>query len=161
MKKTLLAIAVSVFFIPLFAIKPVHRTDRIRADQVLIPINKQGQVVSLADLAVMKVKDYEQLTGRHLNLVQHFAFRAVQHKLQNSINPDGTLNNKRFQKFFHGKVDELSGFHLGGFALGFLLGLIGVLIAYLINDGKKHQRVKWAWIGLIAWVAIVLIFALR
>jgi len=28
-------------------------------------------------------------------------------------------------------------FYIGGFALGFLLGLIGVLIAYLINDDKK------------------------
>jgi hypothetical protein len=41
--------------------------------------------------------------------------------------------------------------------LGFLLGLIGVLIAYLIKDDKKRNRVKWAWLGLLAWVVIWLI----
>ena len=51
-------------------------------------------------------------------------------------------------------ADLTSGFHLGGFALGFLIGPIGVLIAYLIDDDKKRNRVKWAWIGLIAWVVI-------
>ena len=52
-------------------------------------------------------------------------------------------------------------FNLGGFALGFLLGLIGVLIAYLINDDKKSDRVKWAWIGLAAWIVIlILVFIL-
>jgi hypothetical protein len=32
-----------------------------------------------------------------------------------------------------------------------------VLIAYLINDEKHANRVKWAWIGLAVIVVIVLI----
>jgi hypothetical protein len=47
------------------------------------------------------------------------------------------------------------------FALGFLLGLIGLLIAYLINDDYKHNRVKWAWIGfgIVVVLNIILIAA--
>ena len=50
-----------------------------------------------------------------------------------------------------------TGFHAGGFFLGLLLGLIGVLIAYLINDDKHRNRVKWAWIGWGVIVVLVLI----
>ena len=47
---------------------------------------------------------------------------------------------------------------IGGFALGFLLGVIGVLIAYIIENGKNRPLIKWAWIGLAAWVVVWLIF---
>jgi hypothetical protein len=38
-----------------------------------------------------------------------------------------------------------------------LVGLIGVLIAYLKNDDKKDNRVKCACIGFAVWVGILLI----
>ena len=51
--------------------------------------------------------------------------------------------------------------HLGGFALGFFIGLIGVLIAYIIEDDYKRNRVKWAWIGwgvfVVFYVALLVI----
>ncbi len=40
------------------------------------------------------------------------------------------------------------------------MGLIGVLIAYLINDDNKSNRVKWAWIGFGAFVVIYLVILL-
>ena len=85
-------------------------------------------------------------------------FKVAQKKLRHTINGDGTVNEKRAALFAR-EMDGTSGFHLGGFALGFLLLPIGVLIAYLINDDKKANRVKWAWIGLAAgvliWVVVV------
>jgi len=44
--------------------------------------------------------------------------------------------------------------------LGFLLNLVGVLIAYLIKDDYKSNRVKWAWIGLGLNIGLTLILAL-
>ena len=161
MKKILLIATSIAIFLPSFAIKTNFKPAKLRADEVMFPVNKKGDMLSLADLSVIKVKDYEQLSGQHLNFAQSLAFKAAQNKLRNSIDKDGTINNKRFQKLFKRIGDGNTGFHLGGFALGFLLGLIGVLIAYLIKDDKRHARVKWAWIGLIAWVAISLIFLLR
>lgn len=130
---------------------------KINANNVLIPVGKNGEKISLMDLSRMKVKELEAITGNKMKLADKVGFTLAQKQLRNSINADGTINNKKLSKVA-AKADDGSGFHLGGFALGFLLGLIGVLVAYLIKDDKKSARVKWAWIGLAAWVVIWLIF---
>ncbi len=43
----------------------------------------------------------------------------------------------------------------GGFALGFFLGLIGVLIAYLTSDNKDFLRSTW--IGAATWAVLYLL----
>jgi site-specific recombinase len=57
--------------------------------------------------------------------------------------------------------EEEQNFYFGAFALGFLLGLIGVLIAFLVNldSPVRKKKMTSAWIGVLAWVAIVLIFS--
>lgn len=126
------------------------------ASEIFVPIGNTGYKISLQDLSQISVKDFETLSGRHFKLADRLGFKLAQKELRKSINQDGSLNSKKLNKFFQ-KADGETGFHLGGFALGFLLGLIGVLIAYLINDDKKSNRVKWAWIGLGVWVVILLI----
>ena len=140
-----------------FAASTVNKLPPLMAKDILIPIGNTGQKVSLLDLSRMSVKDVESFTGKKMNLVDRLGFLAAQHKLRMSINHDGTLDSKKFEKGLK-KSDVTSGFHLGGFALGFFLTIIGVLIAYLINDDKKAARVKWAWIGfaisLVIWIIV-------
>jgi hypothetical protein len=159
MKKFLgLLIALSLFatsFAKTNIVAP-KKPAKLNASQVLIPIGKNGETISLLDLSRMKVKELEAMTGAKMKLADKLGFSIAQKQLRNSINSDGTINNKKLSKIA-AKADAGSGFHLGGFALGFLLGLIGVLIAYLIKDDKKAARVKWAWLGLAAWLVIVLI----
>jgi hypothetical protein len=135
----------------------------LKADQLFFPVGKNGQKISYAQLATISLADLQALTGKKMGFVQRLNFRMAQKKMQKSITADGTIKNKKIQKFFtkKGGAGE-SGFHLGGFALGFFLWGIGVLIAYLLNDDYKQNRVKWAWIGVAAatvlwvilWIAV-------
>jgi hypothetical protein len=120
----------------------VNLTDPpANAANVFIPIGKTGLKISLLELSEIKVKDFELLTGKDMKFFDKLVFKKAQKQLKQSINDDGTFNQKKLNKFAK-KFEGDSGFHIGGFALGFLLGLIGVLIAYLINDDYKSNRVK-------------------
>jgi len=164
MKRLLLAFSV-VFVLSAYSanssvVTPVTATPVVlSADQMKIPVGN-GNFVSLLQLSKMSVKEYEQLSGKKMGFFNRLSFKAAQKKLSHSINADGTITDKKMLKAFGGSSDGTTGFHLGGFALGFLIGLIGVLIAYLIKDGKKPNRVKWAWIGFAAWIALYLVFFL-
>ena len=126
-----------------------------RATEIYLPIG-QSTTISLMDLSVIKVKDYENLSGKHLNFFQRIAFRAGQRKLRNSIAADGTVTNEKLLKAMS-NGDPSTGFNIGWFALGLILGLIGVLLSYLINGDEdvKRNRHKWAWIGWGVWVIIL------
>ena len=107
-------------------------------------------------LSTIDVKDFGRISGRHLKFLDRLAFKAGQKKLRNSIAKDGTINKKRLTKLM-GEGDHSTGFHLGGFALGFLLPIIGVLLAYAIggNEDVKRNRAKWAWIGFGSFIVAV------
>jgi hypothetical protein len=138
-------------------VTPADKTPApLRATDVRISVGAAGQTVDLKALSTMKAADYEKLSGRKMNLFQRMEFRIAQKRLRRSINSDGTINEKQASMLAR-EMDGTTGFHLGGFALGFLLLPIGVLIAYLINDEKKANRIKWAWIGLAAGVLIWII----
>lgn len=118
------------------------------ANQTYIPVGNNAKI-SLAKLSEIKVKDYEKMSGRHLNFFQRIIFKAGQKKLRNSISAEGTITNKKLLKAMSNGGPSV-GFNLGGFALGFFLNFLGVLIAYLIKTDKDvdRNRRKWAWIGL-------------
>ena len=128
----------------------------LKASDVFLFVSKSGEKISLMDLSRMKASRFEELTGKKLNVFNRLGFKLAQRNLRNAIHSDGTVDSKKFEKFAQ-KADGETGFHLGGFALGFLLGLIGVIIAYVIKDEKKRNRVKWAWIGFGIYVVLYII----
>jgi hypothetical protein len=129
---------------------------KTKATEVFIPIGNTGKKISLMELSTISMDNLQTLTGRKMNFAERVSFKITQKKLRKSITSDGTIENKKLEKLIQKRGGD-TGFHLGGFALGFLLGLIGVLIAYLIHDEHKRNRVKWAWLGLLAWIVIWLI----
>lgn len=135
-----------------------EKPAKLNANQILIPIGKNGEEVSLVDLSRMKVKELEAITGKKMKFADKIGFTIAQKQLRNSISSDGTITNQKLNKVFE-KENGSSYFHLGGFALGFLLSIIGVLIAYLLKGENRHARVKWAWIGFVASLVIWLIVA--
>ena len=54
-------------------------------------------------------------------------------------------------------VNGESTFKIGGFILGFLLGLIGVGLAYIFSNDKDFIRSTWKGLG--AWVILILVLA--
>lgn len=134
--------------------------DAISASSVLLPVGTTGQKISLKKLSEISIQEFETLSGRKLKAIDRLSFKLAQRNLRNSIREDGSLNNKKLEKLAIKIRDGDAGFNAGGFFLGLLVGLIGVLIAYLINDDKKKSRVKWAWIGWGVWLVIFLIAVL-
>jgi len=133
----------------------------LKASEVYVPIGKTGKMISLMDLSKMSVKDFQKYTGKKMSFGDRLMFKAAQKQLRNDINPDGTMNTKKMAKLLSKGKAASVGFNLGGFLLGLFLSLIGVLIAYLISDGLKSSRVRWAWIGalvgLVIWGTVLII----
>lgn len=159
MKKLFLFTSFALLLSISFATSPITAppVKKLNAAEIFLPIGNTGKKISLLDFSKIKKHDLELLTGRKMKFFETIAFKAGQKKLRQSINPDGTIEKKKLAKFFTKRAGGEEGFHAGGFFLGLILGLIGVLIAYLIKDDKKQNRVKWSWIGWGVWVIIVLI----
>ena len=159
MKKILvLFVALTVLFTSFAAV--TVEAPPTKASEIFLPVGKSGQKISLLELSQISVKDFEALSGQKMKFFEKAGFKLAQRDLRKSINEDGTLNNKNLDKLLKKADDGSGGFHLGGFALGFLLGLIGVLVAYLINDDKKRTRVKWAWLGVATILVLYLLLHL-
>ncbi len=132
----------------------------VKASDIMLPVGT-GKFISLQQLADMKATDYERLSGKKMGWLERLEFKLGQKKLRNSINEDGTVNNKKLEKMAANHGDGENGFHLGGFALGFFLGLIGVIIAAVIKDEKRKARLRWALIGWLVFIVIYLILVLH
>ncbi|HEV2832353.1 MAG TPA: hypothetical protein VGW31_10280 [Hanamia sp.] len=154
MKKVIFLFVAFSLFATSFASSGFNALPKNAAD-VYLPMGNNTQI-SLMDLSVIKVKDYQKISGKHLNFFERIAFKAGQRNLRKSISEDGTITNKKLLKAIE-SGDHSTGFHIGGFALGFLLGIIGVLLAYVIggDEDVKKNRAKWAWIGFGLYVVIV------
>lgn len=164
MRKTLALIAAVTFFVSSFATSVPSKPKEfiLHTDQLFIPVGKTGKTISLFDLSKISVRELQKLTGQKMNFLDKVKFRVAQKKLRDNISPDGTIDNQKIQKALqHQKKGGETGFHFGGFALGFFLGAIGLVIAYVLNDDYKKNRVKWAWIGfgLVVVLNIILILA--
>ena len=147
-----LLLNVSIAIVPFTdVVKPLN------ANEVMIPVGKTGQKISLAAFANLKPEEYEKMANVKLGFFDRIAYNKAMKKLRKGIAADGTITNKKITKSVTKSIDGGKEFNIGGLALGLLLSIIGVLIAYLINDDKKSARVRWAWIGFGIWVAIYLI----
>jgi hypothetical protein len=151
MKKATLTVFVIVFMLTSFAAVPVNapaEIPKIKASEIMIPIGGTGKQISLLELSAIRLKELETLTGKKMSYGERLAFPLAQRKLRKTIQPDGTINNKRLARLMKKETGPSQGFHALGFILGFFLGPLGVLLAYLINsDEDKRNRVKWSWIG--------------
>ncbi len=157
MKKLLLFLALAIS-INVISAPPLLKGPgkKIYAADIMIPLGGNTDTkISLLDISVLSIKEAEAIRGEKMKNSEKIAFKVAQNKLRKYINPDGTLNDRKLTKQLK-KVGD-GGFNAGGFFLGLLLGLIGLIIALLIKDENRQARIKWALIGWGVWIAIVLI----
>lgn len=71
--------------------------------------------------------------------------KSVQTEVVSENGDDGIINS----------IVAATEFKIGGFLLGLLLGLIGVLLAYIFSDDKDF--IRSAWYGVGTWIIIYLL----
>lgn len=109
-----------------------------------VPTKAQQQKALMEKVVKMSVKDYEDLTGKKMNFVDRLTFKILKARFAKKLGMGGDYDSE--------------GFNFGGFILGFLLGLLGVLGAYIFSKDRNFR--KWTWIGWGVFVAIYLVIVL-
>ncbi len=124
------------------------------ANEILVPIGKNGQKVSLMDLSNMKTKDFETLTGKKLNLTNKLALKIMQKKLKNSIDANGNINSKMLNKATvkTKKADDGSKHYLKLCLIFVALAVIFAILGWVV---------PFIWIlSYLAWLGAVIFFIL-
>jgi hypothetical protein len=122
------------------------------ADNVMLPLFHSGKTISLAKFMTLNASEYKTLTGSKMTFKEKVTLKLFQRHFKNSINSDGTVDLKKFRQ------DQGDASHaIGWFLLGFLLGIIGLIIALVINDDNRRDRIRWTLIGWGVWVALLVV----
>jgi hypothetical protein len=124
------------------------------ANQILIPIGKSGEKVSLMDLSHMKTKDFEALSGKKLSLANKVAFKVIQKQLRSNINAKGEINSKFFAKaaLKLKKADDKAHNYLKLFLILLGIGIVFTILGFFIPF-------IW-WLGWLAYLAAGIFFVL-
>ncbi|MGZ5247387.1 MAG: hypothetical protein ACXWV5_10115 [Flavitalea sp.] len=105
--------------------------------------------MTVKEFLTLTPKKYQEMTGTKMKLSQKVSLKIAQSKVKKMAKKNPDMNIMPFTQGI-----DTSDFSIGGFVLGLLLGVIGVLIAYLIGD---QQIIKWSWYGFAIWGIIVLL----
>lgn len=123
-----------------------------------VPVKSESTAVapfsnmSVEDFLNLTPKKYKELTGEKLSLTKKISLKLAQKKIRNAIK-----KNEKIDSDTMANAVDTSDFNIGGFILGLLLSVVGVLIAYLIGDTSV---IKWAWIGFGIFLVIFLLAVL-
>jgi uncharacterized protein YgiM (DUF1202 family) len=143
----MLAFALMIFTVPSSALitpstSPVPaKTEK----KVVAPFSQ----MNVEEFLALTPKKYKELTGEKLSFGQKISLKIAQKKIRKALK-----NNEKIDSATMANAVDTSDFNIGGFVLGLLLNVVGVLIAYLIGDTNV---IKWAWIGFAISMAIFLL----
>jgi hypothetical protein len=132
---------------------PSNSTDNAKTGK-LSTVDILSQLDAKSFLALTPAKVAE-MTGRKMTLNQKINLKLTQRLVKKQLRKGIDVNMVA--------MAERAGsgsFNWGAAALGFFLGLIGVLIVYLAFKNDKEVARKSAWIGFAVWVGVALLFFL-
>ena len=111
-----------------------------------------SSTLSVDQVLSMDTRTLSDIIGHRLTLKERLSFQVARRGLRESFRKEGLRGDAQvdLQQLM---AEGEKGFYFGGFVLGLLLGLIGILIAYLMKRDKAF--IRSAWIGWGVWIAIV------
>jgi len=123
---------------------------------------EKTQMEEIKKFSSMSFVEYEKILGHKASKVEKYAFMRIRMKAAKMYDSEGNLLPK-YQKRFLKAEDKAEGSFWGGFALGLLFGIVGLLVALFANrDGDKKKRVRGAIWGFVIWnlvgLAILIMF---
>jgi hypothetical protein len=146
MRFSLLAMALLIFISPSSAlVAPLAKPATPGAENAL-------SKMSVEEFLSLTPKKFRQLTGEKLSIPQKISLKIAQKRVKQAIK-----NKEAVDETIMATAIDTSDFNIGGFILGLLLSVVGVLIAYLIGDSTV---IKWAWIGFGIFLIIFLLAVL-
>ena len=101
----------------------------------MMPLGDGTFMISINDYTTLSPKKYQEITGQKLTVKEKIKLKLTQSMLKKAV--------KRKDLSKKGLFDSWS-WHWGGFALGFFLSILGVIIALFINDDYKTDRFRTA-----------------
>ena len=132
---------------------PTSSTDNVKLGKVaVVDILSQLDAKSFVALTPAKVAE---MTGQKMTLNQKINLKLAQRQVKKDLKKGRNVNMMEMAK----RAGDGS-FNWGAAALGFFLGLIGVLIVYLAFKNDKEAARKAGWIGFAVGLALALIFIL-
>ena len=113
--------------------------------------------MSVEDFLKLSKSDLKELNGGSITFKESLVFKQLQNELRKEvkhekIKPSDLINIESLAE------ERVSQFKIGGFILGFLLGLIGVALAHIFSQDKGFRRSSWQGLG--AWIILLLILVL-
>ena len=138
MRKIFVLIVILVSSTICFASNSILLPAKSAADAV-ITRGSTSHNISLLALSHMKVKDFEEMTGKRMNLGEKIVFKIAQKKLRNSLDDNGNVDKKKIKKLLmiqaH-KFDNGDSHHwlvltLLTLALAVGLSIIGIFVPFI------------------------------
>jgi len=143
MRFSLLAMALVIFSFPSSALTAPSSTPVAPAGENVFSKMSVDEFLSLTP------KKFKAMTGEKLTIPQKISLKLAQKKVKQAIKNKEAVDNNTMATAI-----DTSDFNIGSFILGLLLSVVGVLIAYLIDDTTV---IKWAWIGFGIFMIIFLL----
>lgn len=148
--RTLLLTTFCLFLYHLsFGVNPIIPSEN---EATLSNIDLIAKNYSSKDILQLNARKYKKATQTRLSLKDRVCLHISKVEIARAIKQG--KSEEEIQRLV-AATDDNSQLWLA-FLLGFVLGLMGVLVCYLVDDFKAHT--KYAWIGLGSRVALVLLF---
>jgi hypothetical protein len=113
--------------------------------------------ITFNDFLKLTPSTIKEITGEKLNTKERLVLSLMQKEIKrgirkNEISGDTSVD---FNQYFE---EGISRFNFGGFVLGLLLGLIGVLFAHIFSTNKDFRRSAWQGWGVWLIILLILLF---